>query len=173
MKTTQLITATAIIATLLLVATPVSASPKNVYSFEQQVQLNALYVLPGTEITDGNMLQVKGAESVGNVATPGLDLSGTYQMRLSGFYDLETGTGAFQGKWEIRASNGGEFSGIVIGETTTVTDPYGFQVSGVFIGFGSGTYANDRIKGTFEGEMVAGSLTLNLQLTGVYYDRTK
>ncbi len=169
---TKLLWLIAVSAALLLFTTPTSASPKINYPFYEKVSFPALGdTSTGTQYIQGNILYVTGGESTGNIEDiSGLDLSGSIRTKLSGFYDLTTGTGAFAGKWQITTSTG-TFEGNVVGAITAI-NPTTFHVQGMYVGFGSGNYQQDKIKGTFSGDYVAVTLALDLVMFGVLSDKT-
>ena len=69
-----------------------------------------------------------------------------------------------RGKWTITVE-GGTFEGYVVG-AITATDSLPSYVSGTFIGFGTGDYTKQRIKGSFEGDISEG-LLVRLTMEGV------
>jgi hypothetical protein len=171
-KIQSLITIIIIIAMTLLTLPAVSATPKIVSPFEQHLLFSATGGSPGTQVTLGNRIYVTNAVSTGNeVATSAPILSGTYSIKLSGFFDTTSGTGRFFGKWLITAHGDG-FSGTIMGTSKSTSNPAVFEIKGTFIGFGEGIYSADKIKGSFSGTVNYGTLTVDMIMTGTFYDKT-
>ena len=167
----KLLSIIALSITLLFFVAPASALPKANSPFSEQVTFTAPgNISQGNQFYQGSIFYVTNGISTGSVEDiSGLDLSGTIWTKLSGFYDLTTGTGSFAGKWQITTSSG-TFEGNVVGAITT-TSPTTFHIHGMYVGFGGGSYLRDRIKGTFEGDAVAGTLAVNLVMNGVLNDK--
>lgn len=152
----------------LLAASPVMAIPKTKSSFESHVTLVAGNVSMGQQqITQDGMMYVYGAISTGSIS--GSVISGSLWTDLSGSGNLTAGQGFFQGKYKISSSTG-DFEGNVRG-VITVTNPDAASVSGSFVGFGTGGYAQQKIKGTFEGNVAFGFLQVQLDMIGVLTNR--
>ena len=134
------------------------AAPKTKTSFTSNVTLGAGNSSMGTQVIDGDMLYVTKAVSIGTITG---DITGSLWTKLSGFGNLTTMDGSFQGKFRIDTNEGVTFEGTVAGIVT------GNLVSGSFVGFSSGTYDRQKIKGSFDGIVEYGVLTVNLVLTGL------
>lgn len=170
-KIQTIVTTITIIAVMLITFPAATAAPKIVSTFEQHLLLIPATGSPGSIISEGSMTYVTNAISTGNAVTTSAPiLSGTYTIKLSGFFDATSGTGAFYGKWLITTSGDG-FSGLVIGESKGTSDPSEFEIKGTFIGFGEGIYRGDRIKGSFSGSANYESLTVDIVVAGTFYDK--
>lgn len=170
-KNPALITIIISILFLTFIMSPVTALPKTNNQFQENISLVAGNVYQGTQATQAGILYVTNGVSTGTVSkVSGLDLTGTIWTKLSGYYDTSTGNGMFQGKWVITTTSG-TFSGSVNGHIATI-DPYTFKVQGNCVGFGDGAYKGDRIKGSFAGNTISGTLVVNIQIIGSFSDKT-
>ena len=170
-KPILLMTIPLILAAILL--TPVSALPKSNTQFAEHVSMTAGSISQGSQTVQGNILYVENGISTGTVTQiSGLDLSGTLWTKLSGYYDMTTGLGRFNGKWIITIASGDTFEGNVAGVISTI-DPNNFHIEGSYVGFGTGNFKGDKIKGSFSGNAIAGVLSVELDMTGSLNDKSK
>ena len=137
---------------------PAIAAPKTKTSFTSSVTLIAGNPSIGTQVIDGDMLYVTQAVSIGTLEG---DITGSLWTKLSGFGNLATMDGSFQGKFRIDTIEEVTFEGTVVGIVT------GNLVSGSFVGFSNGTHDRQKIKGSFSGNVEYGSLAVNLVMNGL------
>ena len=104
------------------------------------------------------MLYVTQAVSIGTLEG---DITGSLWTKLSGFGNLATMDGSFQGKFRIDTIEEVTFEGTVVGIVT------GNLVSGSFVGFSNGIHDRQKIKGSFSGNVEYGSLAVNLVMNGL------
>ncbi len=169
MHRTKLIIIIAVLTAFLLL-TPVMALPKVNTQFSEKISMTAGNISTGNQVIQDNVLFVVNGISTGTITViSGVDLTGQVWTKLSGYYDLETGTGIFVGKWQI-STQSGSFSGNVVGTITTI-DSSTFQIRGTYVGFGTDSYQGDRIKGSIAGYAVAGTLVVNLDMQGTFSDK--
>ncbi len=157
---------------MLLTFPAVSATPKTASPFQQHLQLSATGGSAGSQVSIGTTAYVTNALVTGNAVTTSTPIpSGTYRIRLSGFFDTASGTGGFMGKWQI-TTNGNGFSGTIWGTSKSTSNPAVFEIKGTFVGFGDGIYNGDKIRGSFSGTINYGSLTLDTAMIGTFYDKS-
>lgn len=149
----------------LLTTTPVFAVPATKTPFTAVASFEA--VSPGKEwITKDGISHIKGGISAGALTSiSGPDISGEIWMRVGQTVDLNTGEGSLHGKWTITAV-GGPFEGSVVA-VITATSPTTSHISGTFIGHGSGDYEGQKLKGSFEGDIIMGVPQIEIDLEGV------
>jgi len=152
---------------ILFVISPIMAVPKTKSPLTARASLVAGNVFMGTQwITEDGTLHVKEAISVGTVTSiSGADISGTLWTSLSGSGDLNTGVGSFHGRWAIITIDGsfeGNVVGVIIATSSTTS-----QISGTFSGYGTGGYAKQKIKCSFEGEAIMSVLQVEVDIEGM------
>ncbi len=102
--------------------------------------------LENQEIAENNIIHLQGTLSgtLNNGDTP---ISGfNLQTQLSGTLNLNTYSGAYNGKWII-TNNSGTFEGTITGNVEVTT------ISGEFNGHGKGEFEGQKIKGVFRGSV--------------------
>jgi hypothetical protein len=150
---------------VLFIITPVLATPATKTPFT--AVLSFVPVSPGKQwITEDGISHVKGGIFEGTVTgISGPDISGTMWMSVDETVDLNTGEGSLHGKWTITAI-GGTFEGSAVG-VITPTSPTTSYMSGTFIGHGAGDYEGQKIKGSFEGDVIVDVYPIELDMEGI------
>jgi hypothetical protein len=116
--------------------------------FTETAMLGAGNVHLGSqEIIDTGILYIQDGISTGTVNDGESPISGfNIETILSGTLDLNTFLGNYVGTWIITGQDG-SFEGTISGKVEVAT------IYGKFNGRGSGVFADQKIKGTFEGQV--------------------
>jgi hypothetical protein len=145
----------------LLMISPAAAAPKSKSQFESTVIFNVQY-----QIMQDGMMHVYAVEAITINGADGPVLVGDLSAKMSWTVDPNTGQGSFRGDFTI-GNEIGSFEGNAQG--TLITDSQGAtgRVSGSLIGFGTGYYARQKIRGTFDGSAIYGILQVTLKVNGL------